>query len=55
VMSDEEEAVCKVFRENAQDRHRWLETRPLMGQSSVVQLDGTPRIIGVKVGLFRAG
>jgi SOS-response transcriptional repressor LexA len=52
VVTDAEECVAKVFRED--DQYRWLETRPMHGEKEIIELDGTPRIIGVMVGLVRA-
>lgn len=55
VVSDTEEAVAKRYREDPARRLRWLETCPLHGSPEKIILDGTPRIIGVKVGLYREG
>lgn len=55
VVSDTEEAVAKRYRENPGKSLRWLETVPAFGNPEKIILDGTPRIIGVKVGLYREG
>jgi SOS-response transcriptional repressor LexA len=54
ITSDENEAVTKRYRE--QGASRWVETVPSPpSRSERVTLNGVPRILGVKVGMYRAG
>lgn len=51
VASDDDEALTKRFRQ--ENRYRWLETVPGSGEPEIVHLSGDPRIVGVKIGLYR--
>jgi SOS-response transcriptional repressor LexA len=56
VVTSDNEILAKRFRENYEyDPPKWIETVPEDYDSHYAETEGMPRIIGIKVGLYREG